>query len=286
MRKDRIMPKPKEKSLKDVQASVDDRRISIDKVGVKGVLYPIKVWKKSTKPGPKLKVDTVATVNMYVNVPHYQRGTHMSRLIEVLNKYKGLINIVNMKGILAELRQKLKAESAHMEVRFPYFINKSAPRSGSRGEVSYECTFNGSLDVKEGYDFILEVKVPIMTVCPCSKEISDAGAHNQRGIITVRVRWDKEVIWIEDLIEVMESSGSAPLYSVLKRPDEKYITEHSYKNPKFVEDVVRDAANILWADDNITWFRIEVENFESIHNHSAFAFIERNKEIFSQKELD
>lgn len=275
-----------EKPLKDVQSSQDDRRISIDKVGVKGVFYPIKIWKRSTKPGPKPKVDTVATINMYVNVPHYQRGTHMSRLIEVLNKYRGLINIVNMKSILSEMRKVLKAESAHMEVEFPYFIDKTAPRSGIKGEMSYLCTFYGSLDTKEGYDFILEVKVPIMTVCPCSKEISDEGAHNQRGVITVRVRWNKEVVWIEDLIEAMEACGSSPLYSVLKRPDEKYVTEYSYSHPKFVEDVVREAADLLWKDDNITWFRIEVENFESIHNHSAFAFIERNKEMFPKKEVD
>lgn len=275
-----------EKTLKDVQAGRDFRAIGIDKVGVKGVLYPIKVWKKSSKPGPKPRVDTVANINMYVNVPHHQRGTHMSRLIEVLNKYSGLINIVNMKGILSEMKDTLEAESAHMEVRFPYFINKTAPKSGSRGEMNYECAFYGSLDTKEGYDFILEVKVPIMTVCPCSKEISSGGAHNQRGIIITRVRWNKTVVWIEDLIEAMESCGSSPLYSVLKRPDEKYVTELSYQHPKFVEDVVREAAEILWTDENISWFRIDVENFESIHNHSAFAFIERNKEIFKQKKVD
>lgn len=265
------------KKMKDIQAEKDTRGISLDKVGVKGVRYPIKVWKKGKHKDAKLKFDTVANISMYVNVPHYQKGTHMSRFIEILNKYRGLINIVNMKDILADMMKALKAESSHMEVEFVYFLDKSAPKSRVKGEVGYICKFIGSYDTPKGYDFILEVKVPIMTVCPCSKEISEKGAHSQRGIITAQVRWNDKFVWIEDLIAKMEKCGSSPIYSILKRSDEKYVTEHSFRNPRFVEDVAREAARILFLDKNINWFKVEVENFESIHNHSAFARIEKNK---------
>ncbi len=174
------------------------------------------------------------------------------------------------------MQEKLQAESAHLEISFPYFIEKFSPVTGSAGMLEYGCRISASLDCKAGYDLILEVNVPITTVCPCSKEISSHGAHNQRGMVRLAVRF-KRFIWIEDLVRLVEYAASCEVYSVLKRPDEKFVTERAYENPKFVEDVVRDIAVELKNDSNINWFLVDVENFESIHNHSAYACIERAK---------
>jgi GTP cyclohydrolase I len=259
--------------LVDVQNMYDSRKIEIDKVGVKGVKYPIVVLDKANG-----FQHTVAAIDMYVNLPHNYKGTHMSRFLEILHENQSMINMKNLPNILTQMKKRLNAESTHLEVKFPYFIKKEAPVSKAPGYLEYNCGFLGSMDeagtVKE---FTVSVLVPINTLCPCSKEISDHGAHNQRGVARVDVRFRK-FFWIEDLIELVETCASSGIYSVLKREDEKYVTEKAFENPKFVEDVVRDIAEALSKDANFTWFAIEAENFESIHNHSAYAYLERIKE--------
>jgi len=254
--------------MKDIQKQKDIRKIEINKVGVKNIRYPITVLDKA-----KGIQHTVASVNMYVDLPHRFKGTHMSRFIEILNKYKGDISIKNFSKILSEMKRKLKAKSAHLEVEFPYFIEKEAPVTKAKSLMEYSCRFCGSSNEKE--DFYVGIVVPITTLCPCSKEISEFGAHNQRSVVTVNLRF-KKFIWIEDIIRLVEESASCDLYSILKRPDEKYVTEKAYKKPMFVEDVVREIASKLRKDKNIIWFTVESENFESIHNHSAYAFVERD----------
>ncbi len=255
--------------MNDVQNQRDYRKIEINKVGVKNIRYPITVLDKA-----KGIQHTVASVNMYVDLPHKFKGTHMSRFIEILNKYKGNIAMKNFSKILKEVKKRLKARSAHIEVEFPYFIEKEAPVTKSKSLMEYNCRFCGSSNEIE--DFYVGVVVPITTVCPCSKEISQFGAHNQRSIVTVNLRF-KKFIWIEDIIQLVEECASCDLYSILKRPDEKYVTEKAYQNPMFVEDVVREIAKRLKKDPNITWFTVESENFESIHNHSAYAYVEYNR---------
>jgi len=257
-------------ALADIQSQYDHRNLDIDRVGIKDILYPIVV--KDKKNG---KQSTVARINMYVRLPHNFKGTHMSRFVEVLNNHRTNIALESFKGILDDLKTVLNSEEAHIEITFPYFIEKIAPVSNLPSLMDYECTFVG-ISSKDKKDFIVSVKVPVVSLCPCSKEISDYGAHNQRSYVTIKVRY-KGMIWIEDLIEVAESSASAPIFSLLKREDEKYITEHSYDNPVFVEDIVRNAANKLLLDDRVTWFEVSSENYESIHNHSAYAVITRDK---------
>jgi GTP cyclohydrolase I len=244
--------------MNDIQSRRDHRRIEINKVGVKNIRYPITVLDKA-----KGVQHTVASVNMYVDLPHRFKGTHMSRFVEILNKYKGDIAIKTFSKILMEVKKTLRAKTAHLEVEFPYFIEKEAPVTKSKSLMEYICRFSGS-----------SIVVPITTVCPCSKEISEFGAHNQRSLVTVNLRF-KKFIWIEEIIQLIEECASCDLYSILKRPDEKFVTEKAYQNPMFVEDVVREIAKRLKADPNITWFTVESENFESIHNHSAYAYVER-----------
>ena len=253
----------------DVQSQPDDRQVEIQKVGVKNIRYPITVLDKVN--GVQ---HTVASVNMYVALPHHFKGTHMSRFIEILNTYKGDIAIKNFANILQEMKETLKAKSAHLEIEFPYFIKKQAPVTHAQGLMEYICRFCGSSNEGAEDDFYVGIDVPITTVCPCSKEISDQGAHNQRGTVTVNIRFNK-FIWIEDIIQLVEESASCDVYSILKRPDEKFVTERAYETPMFVEDVVREVAHKLSADPNITWFSVESENFESIHNHSAYAYVEK-----------
>ena len=255
--------------MKDIQNHQDTRNIDIDQVGVKGIRYPITVLDKDMG-----KQETVANINMYVNLPRQYKGTHMSRFVEILNEHRERISLQNFSEILEEMKKRLNAESAHMEITFPYFIKKRAPVTGSEGMMEYQCTFKGSLN--SGSDLVIIIHVPISTLCPCSKEISEFGAHNQRGEVTLQVRF-KKFIWIEDLIELVEESASSDVYSVLKREDEKYVTEKAYNKPMFVEDIVRDIAQKLDHDPNITWFAVGSENFESIHNHNAYAYIERLK---------
>ena len=252
----------------DVQSQKDHRHINIRKVGVKGIKYPITVLDRDKGTQP-----VNATINMYVNLPHRFKGTHMSRFVEILNEFRGQINIRTFHRILERSREKLHAESAHMEIEFPYFIEKSAPVSRAKSLMEYRCTFSGE-NSSDKTDFLVGVVVPVTTVCPCSKEISVAGAHNQRGMVTVKVRFRK-FFWIEDVIRLIEDSASGEVYSLLKRIDEKYVTEKAYENPLFVEDVVRNVAERLNRIDNFTWYSVEAENQESIHNHSAYAYVEK-----------
>ncbi|MBW2083801.1 MAG: GTP cyclohydrolase I FolE2 [Deltaproteobacteria bacterium] len=251
--------------MEDIQNHKDYRNIDIDQVGVKGIRYPITVRDKDMG-----KQQTVAEINMYVNLPRTYKGTHMSRFVEILNEYNRRISIQNFSDILEEMKKRLNAESAHMEITFPYFINKPAPVTGTEGLMEYRCTFKGSLNSK-GSDLIAMIHVPICTLCPCSKEISNYGAHNQRGEVRLQVRF-KKFVWLEDLIRLVEDSASCDVYSVLKREDEKYVTEKAYDNPRFVEIALK-----LNNDPNITWFAVESENFESIHNHNAYAYVEKHK---------
>ena len=253
----------------DIQSQKDDRNIDIQKVGVKGIKYPILVLDKSN--GTQ---HVNATVNMYVDLPHHFKGTHMSRFIEILNDYRGQINIKTFQQILEEMREKLNAESAHMEIEFPYFIEKEAPVSGAKSLMEYQCGFFGESNGK-GNDFLVGITVPVTTVCPCSKEISSVGAHNQRSIVKLKLKF-KKFFWIEDIIKLVEDSASSEVYSLLKRPDEKYVTEKAFGKPMFVEDVVRSVAEKLNKTDNIISYRVEAENIESIHNHSAYAYIEKD----------
>ena len=254
-------------NLPDIQNTPPNERLSIDKVGIKNLKYPIKVLDKT-----KGFQFTIAELNIYVDLPSEFKGTHMSRFVEVLNEFKDEIHIKNINNILNRLKERLNAKSAHIEIYFPYFIQKKAPVSGISGLMEYQVFLKASL-LNSKKDLILGVKVPIMTLCPCSKSISKYGAHNQRGIASVSIRF-KNFIWIEDLIEIIEASASSPLYPILKRPDEKFVTEKAYENPKFVEDVAREIASKLLNNPNILWAYIEVENFESIHWHNAYASIE------------
>ena len=257
---------PADDGMPDLQSSPDLRNIAIDKVGVKDIRYPIVVMDKC-----KEKQQTVARINMYVDLPHHFKGTHMSRFIEILNQYRGEISIDRMDTILREMKDHLEASRAHLELEFPYFIEKQAPVSGARSLMEYQCRMAGSLG--DDYDFVLGVTVPVTSLCPCSKEISARGAHNQRSEVKVEIRY-RQHVWVEDLIEWIESCGSAPVYSLLKREDEKALTEQAYDNPMFVEDVVREVTGRLRQEPDIVWFRVQCENFESIHNHSAYALVE------------
>ena len=255
----------------DVQNQRDYRNIDINKVGVKGIKYPIIVLDKMN--------DTQhvnAAINMYVNLPHNFKGTHMSRFIEILNEYRGGINIKTFQHILDKMRERLDAKSAHIEIRFPYFIEKKAPISKATSLMEYQCLFAGENN-GDTNDFLVGVTVPVTTVCPCSKEISNLGAHNQRSIVKVKLRF-KKFFWIEDVIKIVEESASCEVFSLLKRVDEKHVTERAYDNPMFVEDVVRSVAEKLNRDANFTWYSIESENIESIHNHSAYAYIEKEED--------
>ena len=255
--------------MKDIQNLRDHRNIPIDKVGIKNLRYPITVLDRENG-----FQHTVATINMYVDLPHKYKGTHMSRFVEMLHLFRLEVSLKKLSEILAEMKKHLNAASAHIEVSFPYFIEKKAPRSHAPGIMDYTCRIIGSSDPDNRIDLVSEVIVPISSVCPCSREISELGAHNQRGEVRLRTRF-KRFIWIEDMIELVEQAGSCEVYSVLKRVDEKYVTEKGFRNPKFVEDIVRDIAAKLEVDDNITWFSVSAENFESIHNHSAYAQISR-----------
>ncbi|MDR2140298.1 MAG: GTP cyclohydrolase FolE2 [Deltaproteobacteria bacterium] len=253
--------------MADVQNQFDSRRIKIDQVGVKKIHYPINV--KDRANGSQR---TVASVNMYVELPHHHKGTHMSRFIEVLSVHRHSITTSTIPSILSDMKARLQAEAAHLELTFPFFMEKAAPVTGAMSLMEYTCALVGT-QTGEETDLSVSVCVPITTLCPCSREISDYGAHNQRGEVTVKVRY-KQFFWMEDLIRLVESSASSEVYSLLKRADEKLVTERAYDNPRFVEDVVREVAVKLMAEENFTWFSVAAENFESIHNHSAYAFLE------------
>ena len=258
-----------ELNIADVQNSADARKLPINKVGIKDIRHPIRVRDRSGG-----EQHTIAIFNMYVNLPHNFKGTHMSRFVEILNQYEREISVKSFKHILAEMVERLEAEAGHIEMSFPYFVNKSAPVSGVESLMDYDVTFLG--EIRKGKkSTVLKVLVPVTSLCPCSKKISEYGAHNQRSHVTVTVR-TKEFVWIEDLIDMVEKTASCELYGLLKRPDEKAVTERAYNNPKFVEDMVRDIAAKLNEDNRIDGYIVESENFESIHNHSAYALIEKD----------
>ena len=256
-------------SIEDVQNVVDIRQLAIDKVGIKSIRHPVKIKDKAGEAQ-----HTVATFNMYVHLPQHLKGTHMSRFIEILNGNDHEISIENFYKMLKQVALKLEADSGHIEMSFPYFVNKSAPVSGVKSLLDYEVTFIGEI-TKAYHDVKVKVLIPVTSLCPCSKKISAYGAHNQRSHVTVTVAM-KDLMWIEDIIKTVEAQASSELYGLLKRPDEKYVTELAYDNPKFVEDMVRDIAAAFYKDEGIKHFTVECENFESIHNHSAYACITSN----------
>jgi len=256
--------------IADVQNQADTRHLAIDKVGIKGIRHPVIVKDKSV--GVQ---HTIATFNMYVYLPHDFKGTHMSRFVEILNYHGRDISVESFESILREMVEKLEAKSGYIEMSFPYFVNKTAPVSAVQSLLDYDVTFVG--EINNGvYSFTMKVQVPVTSLCPCSKKISDRGAHNQRSHVTITMRTNSSV-WIEEVVRYAEEQASCELYGLLKRPDEKFVTERAFDNPKFVEDMVRDVAAALNKDERIEAYIVESENFESIHNHSAYALIERDK---------
>lgn len=256
--------------LADVQSALDTRRIAINRAGIKAIRHPVKITDKDS--GIQ---HTIAAFNMYVNLPHNFKGVHMSRFVEILNSHDSEISVESFESILRVMVKKLETDSGGIEMMFPYFINKTAPVSRVKSLLDYEVTFIGEIN-KGSYKFTMKVVVPVTSLCPCSRQISDYGAHNQRSHISISI-CTKSFVWIEDLIRMAEDQASCELYGLLKRADEKYVTEKAYDNPKFVEDVVRDIAAALNRDTRIDDYVVESENFESIHNHSAYALIERTK---------
>ena len=262
--------RPAREAMPDVQSSPDRRHIAINKVGIKSIRHPVKVRDRSGG-----EQHTIAVFNMYVDLPQHFKGTHMSRFVEILNRHEREITVESFREMLAEVNERLEAHAAHIEMTFPYFMNKAAPVSGVKSLMDYDVSFIG--ERKGGVEHMnLKVVVPVTSLCPCSKKISDYGAHNQRSHVTVNARLDG-FVWIEEIIELVEQEASCELFGLLKRPDEKYVTERAYDNPKFVEDMVRDVAARLNAEPRISAYVVESENFESIHNHSAYAMIERDK---------
>ena len=255
----------------DVQGSADERRIPLQKVGVKNLRYPVTVLDKEHGTQP-----TIARVDIFASLPHHYKGTHMSRFIEVFNNHYTDIQMPTFLDMLEEVRKALEAETAFAEVSFPYFMKKGAPVTGQTSMMSYTCKYIGSVGTRDR-SFYVGIEAPVQTVCPCSKEISDRGAHNQRGTVRVKVKLG-DFFWIEDVIRIIEESASSGLYTLLKREDERWVTEHAYDNPVFVEDVVRNVCvGIEWLD-HFPWFSVEAENAESIHNHEAYAYVERGSD--------
>ena len=257
--------------IPDIQSTHDTRHIPIDQVGIKDIRHPVVVRDRAGR-----EQHTVATFNMYVSLPHNFKGTHMSRFVEILNQHEYEITVESFKRMITEMTVALNAVAGEIEMKFPYFVNKAAPVSGVRSLMDYEVAFIG--EIRSGSPTVqVRVTVPVTSLCPCSKEISDRGAHNQRSHVTVLVR-TRGFVWIEELIDAVEKEASCELYGLLKRPDEKYVTERAYDNPRFVEDMVRDVATRFNADERIAAYVVESENFESIHNHSAYARVAHDKE--------
>jgi len=264
------MNEPVTLCMPDVQNSADTRCLAIDKVGIKDIKYPVRVKDRSGR-----EQHTIANFNMYVNLPHNFKGTHMSRFVEILNEHEYEITVESFKQMLAEMTKRLEAKAGHIEMIFTYFVRKTAPISGVKSLMDYEVTFIGDI-TDDVPNITVKVIVPVTSLCPCSKKISNYGAHNQRSHVTVTAK-TKGFFWIEDLIDLMEKEASCELYGLLKRPDEKHVTEQAYNNPKFVEDIVRDIAAKLNKDERVAAYIVESENFESIHNHSAYALIQNEK---------
>jgi len=256
--------------IEDIQGSPDTRNIAIDKVGIKDIRHPVRVSDRSAG-----EQHTIANFNMYVELPHSFKGTHMSRFVEILASQESEISVRSFKSMLREMAERLEAEKGHIEMTFPYFVTKRAPVSGVGSPLDYEVTLVGEIE-NDKPTIQTKVVVPVTSLCPCSKSISDYGAHNQRSHVTIKVKTEG-FVWIEELIDIVEGEASSELYGLLKRVDEKYVTEKAYDNPKFVEDMVRDVASRLNQDERIIAYTVESENFESIHNHSAYARITRDK---------
>ena len=261
-------PAPKPAPMQDKQSERDHRQLRIDKVGVRGLRFPIQIRDKAHE-----LQNTIATVGLFVDLPKEFKGTHMSRFLEVLNAHGSVVHVDNVTDILHAMQRKLNAVTSHLEMEFPFFLTKKAPVSGRESVMDYIARFDATACGSE-IDFALTVKAKVTTLCPCSKAISNYGAHNQRGEVTVQIRSRKSV-WIEDLIALIESSASSELYALLKRQDEKAVTERAYENPVFVEDLVRNVVVKLNAHPDVTWYKVEAENHESIHNHNAYACIEK-----------
>ena len=257
-------------TLPDVQNTADTRAIAINKVGIKDIRHPVQVKDRTGKIQ-----HTIANFNMYVALPHEFKGTHMSRFVEILNNHDWEITVDSFKIMLTEMTSLLDAEVGNIEMSFHFFINKTAPASGVKSLLDYEVSFIGERKNNENI-INIKVVVPVTSLCPCSKKISDRGAHNQRSHVTVNVETE-DFIWVEEIIDLVETQASCELYGLLKRPDEKIVTERAYDNPKFVEDMVRDIAHQLNIDKRILSYTVESENFESIHNHSAYALIEKTR---------
>ena len=265
------MNQPANAEIPDVQGSADKRKIAINKVGIKDIRHPVVV--KDRSDGLQ---HTIATFNMYVFLPHHFKGTHMSRFVKILNDHEKEISNKSFQEMLVEMSELLEADSGYIEMNFPFFINKKAPVTGLESLLDYNVSLIG--EIKGGETQIrIKIEVPVTSLCPCSKSISDYGAHNQRSHITLGVKTDG-FIWIEEIIELVEKQASCELYGLLKRPDEKFVTERAYDNPKFVEDMIRDVAVKLNEEDRIRSYVLESENFESIHNHSAYALVEHDKD--------
>lgn len=255
----------------DIQSMQDERQLEIEQAGVSDLRYPIVVLDRRRE-----KQNTIARLSMSVGLPQHLKGTHMSRFLEILHSGRGELTMRTLPTMLREVKEKLDAETARIQARFPYFMEKAAPVSGAKSLMDYECTFTGEVN-GGAMDFVLGVTVPVTSLCPCSKAISDYGAHNQRGFIDIEVRsvtsagGEPALIWIEELVEVAEQSASAPIYPLLKRSDERYVTMQAFDNPVFVEDMVRNVGTRLRSDERVAWFKVRAKNDESIHNHCAFA---------------
>lgn len=260
------LPPTAREALPDHASEHDPRALAIDQVGIRGLSYPITVWDRAN-----MRQHTVAQLALSVGLPHRFKGTHMSRFVEVLNERRGELSLSTLPELLAEVQRRLGADDAYIEARFPYFLERRAPVSGAASLMEYLCCFQASRR-GEALDFVLEVTVPVKSLCPCSKAISRYGAHNQRSLVTVRTRFEG-MLWIEDVVEDVEACASSPLYALLKREDEKYITEHAYENPRFVEDLVREVVVRLGARPAVRWLEVSADNQESIHNHSAWAML-------------
>ena len=265
------LPDTASMTIEDVQGRADTRRMPINRVGIKDIRHPVRVSERS---GGQQR--TIATASMYVNLPEDVKGTHMSRFVQLLNEHDRPIDATNFGAMVTAMVDRLDAEGGHIEMSFPYFVNKLAPVSGMPSTLDYEVTFVGE-KIDGRIDTWVKVLVGATSLCPCSKAISEYGAHNQRSHITMNVKVDGGM-WLEDLIEIAEQEASCELWGVLKREDEKYVTERAYENPKFVEDLVRDVAARLTADPRVRAYSVESENFESIHNHSAYARIDVDKD--------
>ncbi|MCD4708927.1 MAG: GTP cyclohydrolase FolE2 [Candidatus Sabulitectum sp.] len=270
--------------MKDIQNTPDHRNISLREAGIKDLKYPIIILDREER-----EQTTVADISMSVSLPHHFKGTHMSRFLEVLTSTGCRFTGSTIPVVLRKLKETLEAESSRIRIEFPYFLTRQAPITGAEAKMSYLCAFTGESN-KDSEDFMLTVTVPVSTLCPCSREISKAGAHNQRGYITMEVRTEKEnngkfaMLWIEELVEIAEASASSPLYTILKRPDEKFVTEHAYNNPVFVEDIVRNVAEKLGKDKRVIQFTVTAENHESIHNHNAYAVVTWTRPVSPEKD--